>query len=98
MIEITTGTSRNLTATGTDRVIQNCSNLLGIVLGELVLGRYLGVSRDYVDKPIDQIKGAYSSAIITMLEEYEPVTVQEISFEYNLSGKIIPTVVIEINE
>ncbi|ADO83703.1 hypothetical protein [Ilyobacter polytropus] len=98
MTEITTGMTMNLNATGTDRVIQNCSNLLGTVLGELILGRYLGVSRDLVDKPIDQVKGEYSSAIVTMLEEYEPVTVEDIEFEYDVDGKITPKVVISINE
>ena len=46
----------NLKAVGLERVLQNVSNILRTIEGEIPLGREIGLE-NFIDQPINQVRG-----------------------------------------
>ena len=61
----------NLKAVGLVRVLQNVSNILRTIKGEIPLGREIGLE-NFIDQPINQVRGKLIKDVIEKIEKYEP--------------------------
>jgi phage baseplate assembly protein W len=88
----------NLKAKGAERILQNGSNILSVIQGEVVLGRGIGINGDIVDSPI--IKAAKMIDIKKQFEKYEPrLNVEKITYETDHQNGILkPYVEVSIVE
>lgn len=99
MYEIKPSQNINFRATGIERILQNVSNLLSIIKGEIPLGRDIGISSSLTDKHTEELKPEYIKEVIDLIETKEPrVKVLEIKLETNGIGEIVPKVKVSINE
>ena len=70
----------NLKAVGLERVLQNVSNILRTIKGEIPLGREIGLE-NFIDQPINQVRGKLIKDVIEKIEKYEPrVKVKKVEF------------------
>lgn len=75
--------------------INECvSNLLSTIAGEQGLDRNFGIeTREIMDAPTEEAENLIALEIIEKIDKYEPrVEVDDIEFEYNGEGKMIPKV------
>nr|DAO63752.1 MAG TPA: baseplate assembly protein [Caudoviricetes sp.] len=75
--------------------INECvSNLLSTIAGEQGLDRNFGIeTREIMDVPTEEAENLITLEIIEKIDKYEPrVEVDDIEFEYNGEGKMIPKV------
>ena len=81
-------------------ILQNVRTILATRPGTVPLDRNIGVSWDYVDKPLDIAQTLARVAIIDAITAYEPrATVEAISFDGDgLEGVLKPKVIITIGE
>ena len=80
-------------------VRQNVLLILSTFRGSVPLYRDFGISSEALDKPVNVARTLLVSDIRESVEKYEPrVTVRDITFEADMSGRLIPTVEVEINE
>ncbi len=82
-----------------EEVIQNVRTILSTVQYEIPLDRGFGLPGSIVDMPMQQAQAVLSSAIFTQIRKYEPrATVKSLTFQQDLTGKLIPKVEVSINE
>lgn len=81
-----------------DEIIQNIKMILTTTKGSVPLNRDFGLSGKFIDRPIEIAKALMANEIIKEIKKYENrAEVKKITFKTNTtSGKIIPTVYIEI--
>ena len=75
--------------------INECvSNLLSTIAGEQGLDRNFGIeTREIMDAPTEEAENLIALEIIEKIDKYESrVEVDDIEFEYNGEGKMIPKV------
>lgn len=75
--------------------INECvSNLLSTIAGEQGLDRNFGIeTREIMDAPTEEAENLIALEIIEKIDKYEPrVEVDDIEFEYNGEGRMIPKV------
>ncbi|WP_200898529.1 GPW/gp25 family protein [Gottschalkia purinilytica] len=86
--------SINWKAKGTERILQNVSNLLNTFMYEVAYDRIMGRNTDYIDKPMSEQIPLVISETYELIEEYEPrVTVQRVSVLTDNEDPIIKVVV-----
>ncbi len=88
----------NLNATGTERILQNGRNILTVMIGEVVLGRGIGINGDIVDLPIN--KSMSMLDIETQFQKYEPrLKVNDVTYKIDgENGFLNPIVEVSIIE
>ncbi len=86
----------NLKAKGIERVLQNCSNILSTIQGEVVLQRDLGINPDAIDSPLNKAQNILN--IKEQFKKYEPrVKVEKIIYiKDHLNGRLNPIVEVSI--
>lgn len=75
--------------------INECvSNLMSTISGEQGLDRVFGIeTRGIMDAPTEEAENLMTLEIIEKIDKYEPrVEVDDIEFEYNGEGRMIPKV------
>lgn len=86
-----------LEASGNDEIIQNIRVLCTTVAGTVVFDRDFGIDSKLLDLPSDMAKAFLTTEYISKISTYEPrAKVKEITFQSDISGTLIPKVVIEI--
>ena len=81
-------------------VLQNVAIILRTWQNSIPMHRGLGLSGQFVDKPIPAAKPLLVAEITDAISEYEPrAVVVGVTFaiDENIPGKLIPTVEVEIN-
>ena len=75
--------------------INECvSNLLSTIAGEQGLDRNFGIeTREIMDVPTEEAENLITLEIIEKIDKYEPrVEVDDIEFEYNGEGRMMPKI------
>lgn len=67
---IDNNTKIDMNSKGHERILQNGKNILSVVLGEVVLGRDIGINNNIIDSPIN--KGMTMISIENQFKKYEP--------------------------
>jgi len=87
----------NWGASGTEQIKNNVINILRTRTGEVPYLRNMGISADYIDKPISDMKAALINSVINNIQTYEPrATVQSVEIGNVDEEQLIIEVVIEI--
>jgi len=88
----------NIEAEGDELILQNVSNILRTVKGEMALNREFGISGLLIDKPIPKIQAKLKKEIIEQVNLHESgVNILSIAFESDING-IYPVLEVEIIE
>ena len=70
----------NWAATGTERVIQNVTNLINTWKYEIAYNRTIGIDPGLMDKPSDEAAINYTSQVYELISNFEPrAAVQEVT-------------------
>lgn len=87
-------------ATVTEEVLQNVWMILVTTQYDCPLARGLGLSREFVDKPIETAKALCVATIYEAIEKYEPrAKIQKITFNTNAEkGTTSPIVEVSVND
>jgi phage baseplate assembly protein W len=85
---------------GIPEVMQNVRTILTTRRGTVPLDRDFGISFEFLDSPINTTRAKAEQEIFLQLKKYEPrVVLKQIMWETDvLSGQILPTVKVEINQ
>lgn len=62
----------NWNAKGVERILQNVANLLNTFQYEVAYNRAMGLPYDLLDMPLNQIRAKLTTAVINMVNTYEP--------------------------
>lgn len=86
-------------ATGIDEVVQNVRTILTTRKGSVPLDRELGLDFSVLDSPLPKAQAALQSDIFLQVQKYEPrAVITRIAFANEpLSGRLLPTVYLEVN-
>ena len=79
------------------QVIQNVAVILATKRGECPLDRELGISQEYLGKPLPVAQTLLTAAIIEAMEREPRAEFVSASYKSDSSGKIVPTVEVKIN-
>lgn len=80
-----------------EEVLQNIRTILATAKGTVPLDREFGLDNTVIDLPTSLGKAKLTNEIFQAVKRYEPrVTIDSISFSGDISGKIIPKVVITL--
>lgn len=80
-------------------VAQNVRTILSTPKYSVPLDRSFGLSAVMLDAPMPRARAALQAEIVTAIRKYEPrCKVLKISFEGDLSGKLVPKVRIRIKD
>lgn len=91
-------TDVDIEATGTNLILQNISNILRTMQGEVALDRKLGIDSSLIDRPVLKVQAKFMKDFLYQIESiFDNVTVKFISFDSDING-IYPKVEVEINE
>lgn len=87
----------------TEEILQNIRTILTTCVGTVPLDRDLGISYEYVDKPLPVARSLMQAAVIEAIEQYEPrAKVESISFDDNaadaMDGISRPSVIVSIGD
>ena len=88
-------------ATTAEEVLQNVAVILSTMKGEVPMDRGLGLSTEFIDKPINAARALFVSAVVDAVSTYEPrAQVDAVTFEIDeaVPGKLIPIVEVSISE
>ena len=82
-----------------ESVLQNIAVILSTPKGSVPMYRDFGISTDILDRPIPVAKAMMTADIKEAIERWEPrATFVDVDFmEDERNGRLIPTVVVEIN-
>ncbi|MEI6856797.1 hypothetical protein [Psychrilyobacter sp.] len=88
----------NLNAIGTERILQNGRNILAVMIGEVVLGREIGINGDIIDSPSHKNISIFD--IKEQFKKYEPrLKVHDITYKGDgEDGLLNPVVEVSIIE
>ena len=78
-------------------IAQNVAVLLNTKKGTVPMYRDFGIPMEYIDKPSNVAEAILVAEITDALAEYEPrATLDDVSVEYDETGKMIVTVEVKI--
>lgn len=85
--------------TTAEEVLQNVRTILTTVKYQIPLARDFGISGEAIDMPIQRAQAFLSNEIFMQVKKYEPrAIIESISFSADITGKIVPTLEVKINE
>ena len=86
-------------ATGVAEVFQAVRTIITTRRGTVPLDREFGISHDFLDTPINTVQARIEQEIFLALKKYEPrAVIKKILWVADaISGKIWPTVELEVN-
>jgi len=88
----------DLSAQGYEEIYQNLKILYTTPAGTVPFDREFGINYDILDNPTPIAQGRLIVEYIEKTKRYEPrVSVNEVHFELNKEGTLVPRVVIEID-
>lgn len=80
-----------------EEVLQNVNTLLSTVKGSIPLGRKIGIDSDFIDKPVNLIKGQLQVEIIKVLKMYEPRAIfKALTVSFDDNGNLFLEVKIDV--
>ena len=80
-----------------NEILQNVRTILATTKGTIPLDRELGIDGSVIDMPTMQAQAYLTNEIFQAIRRYEPrVSIDNITFDGEISGKLIPKVVITI--
>ena len=78
-------------------ILQNVRTILATTKGTIPLDREFGIDGFVIDMPTMQAQAYLTNEIFQAIRRYEPrVSIDNITFDGEISGKLIPKVVITI--
>lgn len=78
-------------------ILQNVRTILATTKGTIPLDREFGIDGSVIDMPTMQAQAYLTNEIFQAIRRYEPsVSIDNITFDGDISGKLIPKVVITI--
>lgn len=78
-------------------ILQNVRTILATTKGTIPLDREFGIDGSVIDMPTMQVQAYLTNEIFQAIRRYEPrVSIDNITFDGDISGKLIPKVVITI--
>lgn len=80
-----------------NEILQNVRTILATTKGTIPLDREFGIDGSVIDMPTMQAQACLTNEIFQAIRRYEPrVSIDNITFDGEISGKLIPKVVITI--
>lgn len=80
-----------------NEIVQNVRTILATTKGTIPLDREFGIDGSVIDMPTMQAQAYLTNEIFQAIRRYEPrVSIDNITFDGEISGKLIPKVVITI--
>lgn len=80
-----------------NEILQNVRTILATTKGTIPLDREFGIDSSVIDMPTMQAQAHLTNEIFQAIRRYEPrVSIDNITFDGEISGKLIPKVVITI--
>lgn len=80
-----------------NEILQNVRTILATTKGTIPLDREFGIDGSVIDMPTMQAQAYLTNEIFQAIRRYEPrVSIDNITFDGEISGKLIPKVVITI--
>ena len=81
-----------------EEVLQNVRTIITTIKGSIPLDRAFGIDGEVIDLPINVAKAKLTNEIFRAIRIYEPrAVIESITFDGDLSGRLIPTVEVSIN-
>lgn len=81
-----------------EEVLQNVRTILTTIKGSIPLDREFGIDGEVVDLPINVAKAKLTNEIFRAIRIYEPrAVIESITFDGELSGRLLPTLEVSIN-
>ena len=78
-------------------ILQNVRTILATTKGTIPLDREFGIDGSVIDMPTMRAQAYLTNEIFQAIRRYEPrVSIDNITFDGDISGKLIPKVVITI--
>lgn len=78
-------------------ILQNVRTILSTQKGTIPLDREFGLDSTVIDLPVALARAKLTNEIFQAIKRYEPrVKVDSITFTWDISGKLVPKVVITI--
>lgn len=79
-------------------IMEKVSFILSVLKGTIPMNREVGIDPDVISAPAYQAQNLYTISAIEVVEEFEDrVSVDEVRFEANGNGNLIPKVVLVYN-
>ena len=86
-------------ATLAEEVLQNVRMLISTVKYSVPMDREFGIDGAVIDRPVNIAKAHLSNEIFRAVRRYEPrAVIESIEFNGDESGKLTPTIKIQISE
>ena len=83
----------------TEEVIQNVRMIISTVKYSVPMDREFGIDGAVVDRPVNVAKAHLSNEIFRAVRRYEPrAVIESIDFDGDESGRLTPSIKIQINE
>lgn len=80
-----------------NEILQNVRTILATTKGTIPLDREFGIDGSVIDMPTMQAQAYLTNEIFQAIRRYEPrVAIDNITFDGEITGKLIPKVVITI--
>lgn len=80
-----------------NEILQNVRTILATTKGTIPLNREFGIDGSVIDMPTMQAQAYLTNEIFQAIRRYEPrVSIDNITFDGEITGKLIPKVVITI--
>lgn len=80
-----------------NEILQNVRTILATTKGTIPLDREFGIDGSVIDMPTMQAQAYLTNEIFRAIRRYEPrVSIDNITFDGEITGKLIPKVVITI--
>lgn len=80
-----------------NEILQNVRTILATTKGTIPLEREFGIDGSVIDMPTMQAQAYLTNEIFQAIRRYEPrVSIDNITFDGEITGKLIPKVVITI--
>lgn len=80
-----------------NEILQNVRTILATTKGTIPLDREFGIDGSVIDMPTMQAQAYLTNEIFQAIRRYEPrVSIDNITFDGEITGKLIPKVVITI--
>lgn len=80
-----------------NEILQNVRTILATTKGTIPLDREFGIDGSVIDMPTVQAQAYLTNEIFQAIRRYEPrVSIDNITFDGEITGKLIPKVVITI--
>ena len=80
-----------------NEILQNVRTILATTKGTIPLDREFGIDGSVIDMPTMQAQAYLTNEIFQAIRRYEPrVSIDSITFDGEITGKLIPKVVITI--